>query len=499
MELKTVLALFGEILEQGADRACLLGGDGPRSFGQLAERAGGVSRALLKRGVRPGDRVAILASKGLDYLAGMLGAWCCGAAYVPMDPAMPDERLDYIARSSAPACVLCAPSLMDRAGFEGRLSFADVADAGFAVHAAPSGDDLAYIIYTSGSTGRPKGVCISHRALAHFAGWMRDEFGDLAGQPILNIASFSFDQSVLDLVMLFAMGCPMAAFERAPNPFEVLKAVSDYGIRSISSVPTTFNVLFSAPALLKRYDISSLTTLICGGAAFPSALLAKIRGVDRDFDVYNLYGPTEATVYCMFLKVEEGFESERETLPLGVPFKGMDVALVDEDGQEVAGEPPTGELVLIGAQVMSGYYGDEEKTSLSRRVEGPRLEGRPVYRTGDVVTFTGRGHYYFVGRRDDLVKSSGYRISLAEIENNILLMDEVEDAAVVAVPDPNIENRIVGCVVGEASLEAVNEFITRRLPRYMALGSLKSFEALPLNNSGKVDRLQLAQMIKESN
>lgn len=355
-----LLNRYERIVAQCADQPAIITPDGRYTFAELHAQALIVAAALSERGIGPGQRVAIRMTRGFDFVACMVGTLLAGAAYTPLDAHLPTPYIKKILRQLIPGLTIVEPGL-EAIGNGQDILFQELVSNASPTLPSPRRDTPAYTIFTSGSTGEPKGVVISHGALARFTDWCMDEFGTYARQPILNVANFSFDQSVLDLVMLLAGGCPMVCLPGKPTIMDIVGALEQHEVAFVSTVPSTFSILLSAGAILNRFPMNHLRCVVLGGAAFPEATRKQLFDWKPELDVYNLYGPTEVTVYCLSHKVNADTVSPYSTVPLGKPFPGMQAYLLDAQDRIITGAPADGELVLEGEQVMNEYFNSPEK------------------------------------------------------------------------------------------------------------------------------------------
>ncbi|NDV20636.1 AMP-binding protein [Pseudodesulfovibrio sp. JC047] len=464
------------------------------SFAALHHRATQTAAALAEQGIGPGHRVAIRMTRGFDFLACMVGVMLSGAAYTPLDAHLPTPYIATILTQLSPDLTVIEPGI-PAIGNGPTCLFDDLASDRPFQAIPPQKDAPAYIIFTSGSTGIPKGVVISHGALSHFTDWCLTEFRPYARKPLLNVANFSFDQSVLDIVMLLAAGSPMVCLPGAPTIMDIVGAMNRHAVAFVSTVPSTFSILLSAGAILRRFPLDHLECVVLGGAAFPESTRHQLFDWKPSLDVYNLYGPTEATVYCLFQKVTVETRSPHPTVALGVPFPEMHAHLIDRDDSLLTNAPADGELVLEGPQLMTEYHGSPQATQTATTVTTPELRNRRVYRTGDMVHRDAHGTLFFAGRGDDTVKTRGYRVSLLSLEHAAHAVPGVLEASAIAIPDPAVENRLVLCVTmipkTDISTHTISEHLKNALPSYMLPKDILTFDALPKNTSGKIDKKRL--------
>ena len=464
------------------ERDAVLAASGSRSYGELVKMARSVGARLRARGVGRGDRVAVYMERSELLVAVLLGIWDAGAAYVPLDASQPDERLRYILADSTVALLLS-----DDAG--GRLGpcgipVADprsLANADDSPPAAPPGpDDLAYVMYTSGSSGRPKGVAVTHGNVASFLQAMQEQPGMRAGETLLAITPISFDISVLEMFLPLVSGARVNVVERrlASDGRALAALVEGSGPCVVQATPSTWRMLFDAG--LPR--VRGLRAL-CGGEMMSRDLAAAL--LDRADEVWNLYGPTETTVWSTVARI-----GEQEPVPtIGRPITNTRCYVVDEHARPV---PPgvTGELVIGGCGVASGYWNNPGLTR-ERFVPDPVDPGLgTVYRTGDLAWIGRDGRLHLRGRGDQQVKLRGHRIELMEIERTLLEHPGVAHAAVLFHEASGGDPRIVA--VAEAPRATVPEllsFLRRRLPEVMVPSELRGVARIPLTPNGKVDRL----------
>lgn len=485
-----------------------------------------MARLLRDEGVRPGDRVGILLPKSVGGLVAVFGVLKAGGVYVPLDPKSPASRAAYILRDCGiqvlittskqsrvlPRVLEDAPAVrmilsMDSAigmdglprGLDRLLAWPELEAAVEAV--APDrpahATDLAYILYTSGSTGHPKGVMLSHRNATTFVDWAVDYFGLRATDRFSNHAPLHFDLSVLDLFGSVKSGASVFPIpeEIALFPVQAAQFIREHRLTVWYSVPSALIQLIQHGDL-ERNDVSGLRAVLFAGEVFPTKYLRILKSILPQARLYNLYGPTETNV-CTVHPVDDLPVEPAAPIPIGKACGHAVVFAVNDMGAPIrTGEP--GELYVSGPTVMKGYWGRPDLTA-DALVRHPAAGGGPetAYRTGDRVTTNEKGEYLFLGRRDHMIKSRGYRIELGEIEAALVDHPRVLEAAVVAIPDDEVGNRIKAVIVpartGTLTRGEVETHCAQKLPRYMIPEIIEFCQALPRTSTGKTDKKILAE------
>jgi len=452
------------------------------SYAELNRRANRLAHSLLALGIGADDRVALCAARGMELIVGMLGIMKAGAAFVPLDPAYPSERLAYMLNDCAPRAlvttrdvrgVLPEPALPVLLADGGELAIADTNPA-----VGLTADKLAYVIYTSGSTGQPKGVMNHHAGLFNLVHDQIAQFGIEAGSRVLQFASCSFDACIWEVALTLCAGASLhLATREALLPGEPL-------VRTVQRGAVTH--LFLPPAALaalpRDADLSSVRALIVGGDACPVAL-ARHWSQGRRF--FNAYGPTEATVCST---VYEYTPSCPPQLPIGRPVANARVYILDAAMNPVA-PGVAGEIFVGGAGVARGYLHRPE-LSAERFSDSPFVAGDRLYRTGDLGCWLDDGNIAYLGRNDFQVKIRGFRVELGEVAARLLECEGVRDAVVVARQDGAGDKRLVAYLAADAGLPLapVRARLALAMPAYMVPGAYVVMDALPLTPNGKLDR-----------
>ncbi|KZB80204.1 non-ribosomal peptide synthetase [Amycolatopsis regifaucium] len=487
---RSALELFDGQVENRRDEVAIVDGDRTMSYGELAERAERLAGHLNDKGVRRGDRVAVVLDRSPDLVATLLAVWKAGAAYVPVDPAYPVDRVQFMLADCGPAAVVCAQTYRDTVLDVGLDPIVlDDPRTRTAVAESPrrsagtSPDDLAYVMYTSGSTGTPKGVTVSHGNVAALAGQPGWRVGP--DDAVLFHASHAFDISLFELWVPLLSGARVVLAGPGAVDGEALAGQVAGGVTAAHLTAGAFRVL----AEESPESVAGLREVLTGGDAVPLAAVERVRRTCPDVRVRHLYGPTEATLCATWWLLEPG-DRTGSVLPIGRPLAGRRVYVLDAFLRPV---PPgvAGELYAAGAGVAQGYL-DRPALTAERFVADPFVPSGRMYRTGDRAYWTDQGTLAFAGRADDQVKIRGYRVEPGEIEVVLAGLPGVGQAVVLAR-----DEHLVGYVVAEAGREldpvSLREQLAETLPEFMVPAAVLVLAELPLTVNGKVDRRALPE------
>jgi acyl-CoA synthetase (AMP-forming)/AMP-acid ligase II len=487
------------------------------TYAEIETSANRISKALIDGGVRRGDRFAIYLPNSIASVLGIFGALKASATFVVINATTKLDKLINILNNCqatailfdtqkmelAPAILQACPSLRliifsswsDRMRFLSKNDSVDILDLdtierSYPVHRPPVANidlDLACLIYTSGSTGEPKGVMCDHSNI-NFATSSIIQYLDNAEEDIIiDVLPLSFDYGLYQLLMVFKFGGTLVLERSFTYPVQILKSIEQEKVTGFPGVPTIFSILLRMD--LSGYDFTNLRYITNTAAALPPSQIQQLCKRFPQAKIFSMYGLTE-TKRTLYLPPEQ---LNNRAGSVGIPIPGTEAWIENEEGYRVAcGE--IGELVVRGRHVMRGYWGDEAATA-ERFRPGP-LPGERVCYTGDLFRMDEEGFFYFVSRKDDILKCRGEKVAPMEIENILYKLQDVLEAAVVGIRDPILGEAVkVFIVSGSPTLTetAVLAHCRQNLEDFMMPRYVVFLEELPKTPSGKIDKRKLAE------
>ena len=481
------------------NKAAFVGERDSLTFAQLMEQAQRVGTALHRAlGGAVRRPIAVMEDHSPACIAAFMGVAYSGNCYVPIEAAMPRERLKVILDTLRPSAVLCVAE-------EPFTEKVDCPVLGYAQTSAQPSDtealngvrdgmidiDPLYIIFTSGSTGQPKGVTVSHRSVIDFTDWLAQTAHISAKDVLANQAPFHFDMSGKDIYQALRSGATVHIFQPTDFvfPIKLIGRMNELAVTAVFWAAAAVR-LVAASGALKKAKPESLRLMAFGGEALSAKHLACWQEALPETVYINMYGPTETTVDCAAYVVDRVFEAGA-SLPIGHACANKQLLLIGEDGALIHQPNVPGELYMRGSGMALGYFRDWNKTT-SAFVQNPCHNDYPdlVYRTGDLAQYDNDGLLIYLSRRDHQIKHMGYRIELGEVETAVQAVDGV-NGAICFFDDER--DRIVLCYEGGPDRSGLIERLKDRLPKYMLPNIYIQKDRLPYTPNRKIDRVTLKE------
>jgi amino acid adenylation domain-containing protein len=493
---QTVTALFEEVVDHQPDRVALVYEDQVLTYDMLNRKANQVAHYLASEGAGREQIIGLMLDRGVVTIISILGVLKSGAAYLPIDPDYPADRMQFMLEDSA-CDILLTDSLhmFDAPFFNGRLIVYDIellnpAKAEENPLPACCADDLMYVMYTSGSTGKPKGVMTTHRNAVRLV--RNTNYIDLdVDSKILLAGAFSFDATTFEIWGMLLNGGELhvLAHEKLMDPWELQDCICRNQITIMFFTTSWFNQLVDTSPTI----FSGLKCIIFGGEKTSTAHVNCLKKSFPEMTIMNAYGPTENTAFSLYHPISTLYKGD---IPIGKPISNTRVYLLDQ-WLNVCPVGVMGELYVAGVGVGRGYLNQPELTA-ARFMDDPFRKGERMYRTGDFGRWLESGAIEFAGRQDDQVKIRGYRIELSEIEEVLQRHDQVQ-AAVVLVREEGASKKLcayIQFVEEMSSLDgmALREYLSLFLPDYMIPSLFYRVASMPLTVNGKLDRKALLSL-----
>ncbi len=509
---QTLPQLFAQQVARTPDAIALLFEQHALSYQELDRRTNQLARYLQRHGVGPASLVGVCVERSLDLLLAVLGILKAGAAYLPLDPAYPRERLALMLDDAQVTVLLSQQLLASVVPAQGeQVIWLDAQWAQIAreQEIPPSlwlsGEDLAYVIYTSGSTGRPKGVMGTHRATLNRLHWMWEQFPFAQQEVCCQKTPLSFVDSIWEMFgpLLRGITSVMLADEQVKDPYRLVSALAEHGITRIVLVPSLLSMIVQTSLDLETH-LQQVRYWFSSGEALALELAERFLSRLPQSLLINLYGSSEvaADATCALISSSDGLTS----IPLGQPIANTQIYLLDPQGQPVPPGVP-GELYIGGAGLARGYLHQPALTAekfLPHPFVGSGFRtstpGARLYRTGDLARYLPDGKLEYLGRVDRQVKIRGYRIEVQEIEALLALHPSVQQSVVVARKEASDDQRLIAYVIPKEAAPTATElrtFLKEKVPEYMLPATIVFLPALPLTPNGKIDYLALPEPERE--
>lgn len=485
----TIATLFHEQVNRTPNKTALVFCGESLTYDKLDRKSNAVAKLLLKQGVTRNTFVGILMNRSFEMIISMLGVLKAGAAYMPINPEYPDDRINYMISDSNCKLVLTSNGLklnniginsivIDQNKLEDVNEFININDA----------DDLAYIIYTSGSTGKPKGVLIKHCNIVNTLLWRKDTYGFDSTVSVLQIPSFAFDSSVEDIFVPLISGSKLVLINQKNSKFDInliRKLIVENDINHMLVVPSFYNVLLNSVSDVMQ----NFKYITIAGEGFGIELVKKHFNILPNVELYNEYGPTENSVCTTYYK----FSPKDDNVFIGRPIYNCKCYILNNN-LKLQQFGVKGELYVSGPGLAQGYIGRTDLTE-SRFIKNPFEENKLMYKTGDVVSINDNGIMTFHERVDYQLKYNGFRINLGEIENSIASYIKNPNVVVLLHHDENNSSLVAYIETKEKiDISSLKQNIKKFLPYYMLPKEIYTLEKFPTTPNGKIDRKSLDSM-----
>jgi amino acid adenylation domain-containing protein len=491
--------LFAARVQARGNELAIISSERNLTYKELCDRSNQVGHKLRSLGATPNQLIAVVMAKGWEQIVAVMGILAAGAAYVPIDPNLPQERFSYLLENSQASIVLTQSCLDKKLSWpEGIVRLClDIED--FAqeskepLQPVQTPDDLAYVIYTSGSTGLPKGVMITHRNVVNVVVHTNQRFNVGSQDRILALTALNHDLSVYDIFGLLSAGgtivMPDACGVKDPSYWAEL--IVRERVTLWNSVPAMMEMLVDYAQSHSVALPSSLRLAIMGGDWLPVSLPNRLKGLVPGIQILSIGGPTETTIWNIGYLIEK-VDPNWKSIPYGQPMANAKYYILNE-ALEDCPVWVAGEMYCAGVQLAKGYWRDEEKTN-AKFITHSRT-GERLYRTGDLGRYLPNGNIEFLGRVDFQIKIRGYRIEAGEIEAALTEHPAVRSAVITTMGEEHSKQQLIAYIVPEEKLaptiEEISEFLKKKLPNYMVPSGFVFLNALPLSANGKVDRRAL--------
>jgi long-chain acyl-CoA synthetase len=507
-----------ESADRHPGRTALVAGSKRLTYSELDRASDSLAKALVLNNVRRGNRVVMFMGNCWETVVGIFAVLKAGAVLVPLNPSTRADKLTYVLKDCRATAVLTqahlfptakvavgnAPSVSltiiagsrESLSGTGRIRFEDALNTELPKHLKDPGIelDLAMLVYTSGSTGLPKGVMMTHQNVVAAATSITTYLENTAGDIILNVLPISFDYGLYQVLMAAKAGATLVLEKSFEFPHVIFETMKAERVTGLPLVPTIAAMILQMKDL-KVDDFPYLRYITNTAAALPPAHIARLQELFPQAKIFSMYGLTECK-RCTYLPPDE---LARRPDSVGIAIPGTEAYVVSEAGKGL-GPGETGELVIRGPHVMKGYWENPEATARALR-DGPHPWEKVLY-TGDLFRSDADGFLYFLGRKDDLIKSRGEKVSPKEVENVLYQLAGIAEAAVIGVPDPILGHAIKAVIALAPGARLTDRDIIRHcashLEDFMVPKVIQFRDALPKTESGKISRRLVAESVSEA-
>lgn len=486
------------------------------SFAELDARSNALANTLVSSGVMRGDRVVVFADNTVETVVSFWAVLKANAVVSIVNPLTKSDKLSYLLQDCRPAalitdghiysvfarpsceciylrCVIVSGNIDDEKidALPHARRWDDALETGDRTTPPERTSidiDLAAIIYTSGSTGDPKGVMLTHRNMLTACTSIASYLEVQEDEVILNVLPLAFDYGLYQMLMAFRTGARLVLERSFTFPAQILNLMVDEGVTGFPGVPTIFSILAELKSL-KDYDLSKIRYVTNTAAALPVKHILMLRDIFPGARIYSMYGLTECK-RCTYLPPKD---IDHKPSSVGIAIPNTEMWIVDEDGNKV-GANTVGQLVIRGATVMKGYW--EKPESTAKKLKPGPIPGEQVLYTGDYCKMDEEGYLYFVGRMDDIIKSRGEKVAPKEVENTIMNIPGVKEAAVIGVPDEILGQAVKAFIVLEEGVSMSEKQLQKecqsRLENFMVPKYIVEVASLPKTDTGKIKKTGLS-------
>jgi surfactin family lipopeptide synthetase A len=493
---KSIHRIFEQTAEQFGGRVALIYGDMFMRYDELNYEANKLAAFLIKKGVTTDNVVCILLDRSPELIIAILATLKSGGCFLPVDPGLPPERIAFLLKDCNTKVILTQDSYKNLIGNEWRSgmilmgSLHETDEGGFSNPGREVDiEDLAYVMYTSGTTGVPKGVMIGHRALINYSCWAAKTYFNKEHVRIPLFTSVSFDLTITSIFPPLISGNTIIIYSENDPLSAIEKIMEENRVNVIKLTPSHLKLISANDFFLMKGKKSGIDKIIVGGENLSAQLAKTITAkFDGEIEIYNEYGPTEATVGCMIFKFDPDACCSH-SVAIGHPISNTRIYITDKYCCTVP-VGVVGEIYISGDGLARGYWNRPELTAQSFP-ENPFIEGKKMYKTGDLARRLPDGEIEYIGRADHQVKLKGHRIELAEIE--IQLKKHVNVKEAIIIPKETAQNEIYLCAYiipvhkPEFDGNIFRNYLMARLPRYMVPACYLQLDSIPLNKNGKID------------
>ncbi|MEA5616259.1 amino acid adenylation domain-containing protein [Cronbergia sp. UHCC 0137] len=487
LPITTILDLFNQQVAKNPNSPAILQGETWLTYGELDQKSHQIAQALIQIGITKETLVAVCLERHPGLVMALLGIIKAGAAYLPLDPAFPSDRLEWILNDSNASIILTESQIADQLPkSSAQILLLEAIPPSETVNFPPQNPlDLAYVIYTSGSTGKPKGVQIQHQSLVNFLLSFQEKLQLTAADTLVAVTTISFDIAGLELFLPLISGAKLviADKETTIDGFELAQLLQQTQATIMQATPSTWRLLLTANWQPKEHFCT-----LCGGEAMPVELAASL--LDLKVNLWNVYGPTETTIWSSMKQIQQ----PEDALSIGQGIANTSLYILDSGLNPL---PPgiAGELYIGGMGLARGYRGNTTLTS-TKFIPDPFAQqpGQRLYRTGDLARSLPNGEIEFLGRLDYQVKIRGYRIELGEIETILESHPAITQAVIQVVGDTPADKRLVAYLVAQnetPTIENLRLYLSAKLPDYMIPSAWVFLDKMPLTANNKINRRAL--------